>query len=174
MADPITDANASATTTPDPATNAGRTFTQEDVDRIVRERLARVKNQAPEDYDQLKQSAQELADLKEKSAASIQEATKRAEEAEAALASLKETQEHEAHIRETAATYGVSAEILSRMTGDAEENAKLLSAQPRYPQVDGGRGATPSSAAITREQIEAIKDPVERVRARAQHQDLYK
>ena len=66
-------------------------------------------------------------------------------------------------------------DVMARMSGDVDENALFLKQQmasaPKYGHVpDGGEVSAPS---VTRDAIEAIKDPVERVRMRAQHLDLY-
>lgn len=75
---------------------------------------------------------------------------------------------------------GVDIDLLSAMSGDTDDeiaaNAKLLkdkiAAIPAYPNVgDNGAGSTPG---ITKEQIEKIKNPAERIRQRAQHINLYK
>ena len=55
---------------------------------------------------------------------------------------------------------------------NADYIASKLSGAPIYPSVpDNGHS---KAAPITREQIDAIKDPKERVRVRAQHLNLYK
>jgi hypothetical protein len=61
------------------------------------------------------------------------------------------------------------------MSGDVEENAAILKEKmanaPKFGSVPDGGETTPPT--ITKESIEAIKDPVERVKMRAQHLDLY-
>ena len=61
------------------------------------------------------------------------------------------------------------------MSGDVEENAAYLKQTmanaPKFGQVPDGGETTPPT--ITKESIEAIENPVERVRMRAQHLDLY-
>ena len=110
----------------------------------------------------------------------LADATKRAESAERKLAEYESERERAAIVAEVAAAKGVDAEWLGRMTGDTREEveanadyiASKLSGAPIYPSVPdngGGRGAQ-----ITKEQIEAIKDPKERVRMRARHIDLYR
>ena len=106
----------------------------------------------------------------------LQKATERADRAEAELKAIKEEQERARAVKDAAARYGVDEETLSRMGGDIESNAEFLKSrkppQPAYPQVND-RGEIPVKA-VTEEDIESIKDPVERVRKRAQHIDLYK
>ena len=128
-------------------------------------------------------AAKELEALKDASktdAEKLADATKRAERAEQKLAEYESKAERAAIVAEVAAAKGVDAEWLGRMSGDDREAieanadyiASKLSGAPIYPSVpdNGGRKAAP----ITREQIDAIKDPRERVRVRAQHLNLYK
>ena len=131
----------------------------------------------------LKEKADRLDELEEASktdAEKLADATKRAERAEQKLAEYESKAERAAIVAEVAAAKGVDAEWLGRMAGDTESEinanadyiASKLSGAPIYPSVpdNGGRKAAP----ITREQIDAIKDPRERVRVRAQHLNLYK
>ena len=128
-------------------------------------------------------AAKELEALKDASktdAEKLADATKRAEKAEAALAEYERERERAAIVAEVAAAKGVDAEWLGRMVGDdrkaieanADYIASKLSGAPIYPSVpDNGHS---KAAPITREQIDAIKDPKERLRTRAQHIDLYR
>lgn len=93
-----------------------------------------------------------------------------AQEAEKARAAL---------IQAIAQETGADADLLTRMAGDDEEtirlNADLLkekaAAIPKNPTVfDAGAGSAPT---LTAEQIRGIKDPIERVRARAANKGLY-
>ena len=127
--------------------------------------------------------AKELDELKaatQTDAEKLADATKRAESAEQKLAEYERKAERAAIVAEVAAAKGVDAEWLGRMTGDTREEieanadfvAGRLGSAPIYPSVPdngGGKGAH-----ITREQIEAIKDPKERVRMRARHINLYR
>lgn len=131
----------------------------------------------------LKEKADRLDELEEASktdAEKLADATKRAESAERKLAEYEREAERAAVVAEVAAAKGVDAEWLGRMAGDdrkdIEANADYitskLSGAPIYPSVPdngGGKGAP-----LTREQIEAIKDPKERVLMRARHIDLYR
>lgn len=127
--------------------------------------------------------AKELDELKaatQTDAEKLADAVKRAESAEQKLAELERAAERAGIVAEVAAKSGVDAEWLGRMAGDTAEEiqanadflASKLSGAPIYPSVsdNGGRKAAP----VTREQIDAIKDPRERVRVRAQHLNLYK
>ena len=127
--------------------------------------------------------AKELDELKaatQTDAEKLADAVKRAESAESKLAELERERERAAIVAEVAAAKGVDAEWLGRMVGDdrkaieanADYIATKLSGAPIYPSVpDNGHS---KAAPITREQIDAIKDPRERVRVRAQNLNLYK
>ena len=124
-------------------------------------------------YDELE--AQSMTDAERASAAE-----KRAAEAEAKVAEYERKAERAGIVAEVAAEKGVDAEWLGRMSGDTREEveanadfiAQKLGGQRIYPAVtDNGQQKTPP---ITKDQIEAIKDPRERIKARAQHLDLYK
>ena len=122
----------------------------------------------------------ELEDASKTDAEKLADAQKRAEEAEAKLADYERRAERGRVVAEVAAEKGVDAEWLGRMSGDArdevEANADYILAKlagaPIYPSVPDSGGK--KAATVTREQIEAIKDPRERVMARARNIDLYK
>lgn len=122
----------------------------------------------------------ELEDSTKTDAERLAEAQKRADEAEAKVAEFERRAERAAIVAEVAASKGVDAEWLGRMSGDTREeveaNADFISqklgGQRIYPSVPDNGGS--KVAPITREQIDAIKDPRERVRMRAKHLDLYK
>lgn len=124
-------------------------------------------------YDEAAKHAEE-ADGK------VGELEKRAEKAEAELAAIKAEHERAAAVATVAREKGVDASLLSLMRGDTAEELgaaadALLSALgkvPIYPTVPDG-GAAGSGAGMTREQIDAIKDPGERVRAIASNLNLY-
>lgn len=61
---------------------ATRTFTQDDVDRIVQDRLARARNTPPADYEELKARAAKLDEIEEQSKTDLQKAQDRAAELE--------------------------------------------------------------------------------------------
>lgn len=93
------------------------------------------------------------------------------ESIKAELDALKTEKARAEAVKKAAEEHGVDADLLARMEGDVDENAKFLASRPKYQAVhDGGEVRPPE---ITRESIEAIENPVERVRMRAQHLDLY-
>lgn len=140
--------------------------------RSWEDRAKRLKEKADR-YDELEEASKSDAER-------LADATRRAEDAEARLAEYERRAERDAIVAEVAAAKGVDSELLSRMAGgtreeieaDADFIAARVSAAPIYPSVpDGGGGR---GAAVTREQIDAIKDPAERLRMRARNIDLYR
>lgn len=65
--------------------------------------------------------------------------------------------------------HGDTADELAASAKAASEWAASMA--PGYPSDKGGSATAPT---VTRESIEQIKDPIERIRARAEHADLYR
>lgn len=83
MSEPLDDGgNAGATPQPEPQ-DQGRTFTQADVDKLISERLARVKSTPPPDYAQFKAAAAELQKIQDRDLSELQRAQKAAIDADA-------------------------------------------------------------------------------------------
>lgn len=158
-----------------------RTFTQEEFNSL----LAREKRSLRDkyaDYDELKAKAAQLDALKEAEKTDLEKAQdalaamqKERDEAIAERDARQAEIDHAAAVQKAASEYNVDAALLARMSGDVDENAQFLAEQAKsaqkYPNVrDGGES---SSQAITKDLIEAIENPVERVNMRAQHLDLY-
>lgn len=99
-----------------------RTFTQDDVDRIVAERVRRVKATPPDDYDDLKAAAQKLAEIEERDKSELEKALARAEAAE------KKAQQVEADGREMRLRSAILAEAAKaeRKVVDPEAVVALL------------------------------------------------
>lgn len=68
---------------PPSAPPADRTFTQDEVDRIVKDRLARAKVTPPSDYDELKRKAEALDAIEEANRTELEKAQKAAADAQA-------------------------------------------------------------------------------------------
>lgn len=103
----------------------------------------------------------------------------KADEKDAEIASLKAQIARTGVVAEVAREKGVDAGLLARMAGDTPEqiaeNAEALLAfakGPAFPDVPDAGGS--GSAPVTVEDIEAIKDPAERVRARRDNIALYR
>ena len=118
------------------------------------------------------------AKLEEQSAAAadLAAARERAERAEHELEEMRAANERAALVAKVASEHGVPAALIHGETAEElEQSAAALeryvaSQRPGYPS-DKGAAAT---ASPTLDYIESIKDPVARVRARAEHIDLYK
>lgn len=114
-------------------------FTQDDVNRIVAQRLARAKAEPPADYAELKEKAAKFDEAQEAAKSDLQKALERAEVAESRLAEMKASAERAAKVAEVARETGVDADILAAMSGDVEQNAQLLaSKKPNVYATDGG------------------------------------
>ena len=152
-----------------------KTFTQDEVNRMMGE-LRRTEREKHADYDTLKEKAAQFDALQEASKSELEKALEAANTANAELDKLRKQVAHDTLVRKIADEKGVPASLLK---GNDEESIRtsadsLLNWQKtRTPNIpaDTGGAATPPS--VTKEQIEAIKDPLERVRQRAANQSLY-
>ena len=83
----------------------------------------------------------------------LQKATERADKLKAELDGIRAAEKLKAEVADAAERHGVDADLLSRMSGDVEENAKFLSERfPKrsYPQTRdrGERGKTKSGDGV--------------------------
>ena len=157
-----------------PAEKPERTFTQAEMEAIIGDRLKRERAKYA-DYEELKGKAAKFDEAEQAAKSDLEKAVEERDALRAQLDKLEAERARAEAVAEAAAKHGVDAALLARMSGDVEENAKYLNQTmanaPKFGQVPDGGEATPPT--ITKEAIEAIKDPVERVRMRAQHLDLY-
>lgn len=135
-----------------------KTFTQGEVDAIVAKRIARVKSQPPADYDELKAKAAKYDEAEEAAKSDLQKATEAAEGWKAKYDELKAANDRAEAVRAAAKEHGVDADMLARMSGDVEENAKFLAeraeAVRKYPEVhDGGEVRAPAGKKSTAAQF---------------------
>lgn len=147
-----------------------KTFTQEEVDKIVERRIARVKATPPSDYEELKAKAAKYDEAEEASKSELQKATEERDKWKSRYEELKSESERRDAIAKAAEEYGVDMAMLSRMSGDVEDNARFLKERsesaPKYPTVrDEGEG---KAATLTEADIASEKDPAKRVKMRAQ------
>lgn len=179
----MTDANPTEQTTQTEPQE--RTFTQNDMDAAINERLKNERKRHAEelskfsDYEELKSKAAKLDEIEaankseiEKAVEALNAANKRAEDAEAKAAKLEADAAHAALVAKVAKEHDVPADLIA---GD-DEDALVASAQalkayveaskPQVPQDKGG-GAIP--APETLEQIKAMADGEAKMRALARH-----
>lgn len=162
--------------------NEPKTFTQEQVNRMIQERVARVKHEEPADYAELKAKAAKLDEIEEANKSDLQKATDaaakakaKADEWKAKFEALEAEQTRMSTVTQMAAKYKVDAGTLSRMNGDVEENAKYLAgleaARPKYPTINDDGESRKSTK--TRAEILAVKDMQERQRLIAENIGLF-
>lgn len=163
----------------------GRMFTQDELDKMIAERLKNVKKTHAEelagyaDYDDLKEKAAKYDELEEakkseleKANDAVAEATRRAEEAEKSAADLKAKVEHDKLVALVAKEEGVPFDLIKGDTEDEmRESAASIrefanAAKPKAPEDKGG-GATPK--AQTLDSIKAMKNGEAKMRALAEY-----
>jgi hypothetical protein len=155
-----------------------KTFTQEQVDNIVRERLARAKATPPADYEDLKAKAAKYDELEEANKSDLEKANDATAKAQAEAADWKAKfeaaqaqQERAQQVAQMASQYKIDAGLLGRMSGDVEENAKYLAdveaARPKFGSMsDGGNQSVPEKTLD--EKLKGVKSTAERIRIREQ------
>jgi hypothetical protein len=133
-----------------------KTFTQEEMNRIVAERVQREKAKYA-DYESLKEKAAKFDENEEASKTELQKATEKAEKLEAELKSIKEADAVRTIRDEVSQKTGVPANLLKGKTKeDCEEEAKAImnfaKSNGFAPIKDGGEPRT-SSKQTTSEQF---------------------
>ena len=119
-----------------------KTFTQEEVNSIIAERLGRDR-QKYADYDSLKQKAEEFDKLQEANKSELQKATERADALEKQLADIKKANEVRDIRLKVSNETGVPLELLTAETEDEcrsmAEKINAFAMPKGYPKVtDGG------------------------------------
>lgn len=119
----------------------------------------------------------DLWDAQQQAAPTVEALQAQIDEMRQAQAQAEKAAERTRALMEVSQATGVPADLLKGET--AEElaaSAQLVNDfvarnQPGYPSDKGGGS---NGAAVTRESIESIKDPAARIKARAEHIDLYR
>lgn len=132
-----------------------RTFTQDELNAIVEDRLRREKSKYA-DYDVLKAKASKFDEAEEASKTELQKMTDRANELQNKLDSMTKAEEIRT-IRETVSKEtGVPVSLLTADTEEAcKEQAKAISefAKPNYPNVKDGGETQHTSGGQARDQF---------------------
>ena len=146
-----------------PATVGGvvegsKTFTQEELNQMIGERLARERAKY-QDYESLKEKAAKYDQIEEESKTELQKATERADKLEEELNKLKKEATIRAIREEVANEIGVPITLLTAETKDdceAQAKAILSFAKPDvgYPTVKDAGEVRNASSASTRDQFE--------------------
>lgn len=137
--------------------NAEKTFTQSELNQILKERLDREKAKY-DGFDELKAKAAKFDELEEASKSELQKATEKATALEAEILSLKKEKEVRAIREKVAAETGVPIGLLTMETEDeCKEQAKALlewSKPGSYPTVKDGGEVTKVASGSTSQQFE--------------------
>lgn len=164
----MSDSNTTVTT-PEQTTTAPqpeRTFTQSELDAIVKDRLAREKGKYA-DYEELKTKAAQLDQIEENNKSELQKATEKADALQKELDRMKKTKSINDLRNKVASELGVPANLL---TGEDEESCKAqannilaFAKKSSYPSVpDGGETVPPT---VTKDSIMSIKSEKARLKA---------
>lgn len=110
---------ASEETQPQETAEEQKTFTQEEVDALIKKRLARVKNEVPADYEELKSKAQKFDELEEANKTELQKATQQLEKLKAEVAKRDAKDKANALKAKVSKDTGVPADLIAG--GNEEE-----------------------------------------------------
>lgn len=130
------------------------------------------------DVDDLKAKAARLEELESANKSELERISEQATQAQQSAADwqakferLQTERQHELDVRRAASEYGVDADVLMRMGGDVDENAQFLkdkeAARPKFGDMRDGGEQRPQGRTL--DEIRAIRDPQERIRARAKY-----
>lgn len=119
----------------------------------------------------------DLWDAQQQAAPTVEALQAQIDEMKQAQAKAEKAAERARTLMEVSQATGVPADLLKGETAEElSASAQLVNdfvarKQPGYPSDKGGGS---NGAAVTRESIESIKDPAARIKARAEHIDLYR
>lgn len=137
-------------------TQQEKTFTQEEVNKVVQERLGKERAKF-EDYDALKEKASKFDEMQEASKSELQKAQEKAAKLEAQLSSMKKDAEVTALRQKVAAEKGVPADLLYGETEEAcqAQAEKLLAykGETGYPVVKDAGEVRVNGKASTADQF---------------------
>ena len=133
-----------------------KTFSQEDVNRIVGERLAR-ETAKYADYESLKEKAGKYDEMEEANKTELQKAQEKADKLQTELDGLKKSEEIRQMKEKVSTETGVPVSLITAETEEAaREQAKAIKqyADPGHPEVkDGGEVHNHPSKKSTSEQF---------------------
>ena len=140
-------------TTPIPSEPTAKTFTQDEVNRIVAERVKRYAN-----YEELKQKAEQFDQIEESNKTELQKAVEKANGLQSELDALKNATKLRDLRDEVSKEKGVPANLLTGTTKEeceaqAEEIISFAAQRPGYPAVPDGGEPTVSVKRATRDQF---------------------
>lgn len=156
----VTNTNTTVITPEEPTTaQPEKTFTQSELDAIVKDRLARERGKYA-DYDALKEKAALYDERAEAEKTELQKATERAQALEVELNGMKKAESIRVIREKVARETGIPAASMSLLTGETEEacteQAKLILSMitPNgYPMVPDGGEVTHTNKGTTKQQF---------------------
>lgn len=163
----------------DPKTAEGekepeKTFTQDELNAIVADRLGREKSKYS-DYEEIKAKAEKYDQTEENNKSEIQKATEKADALQAKIDAMEKADGIRKVRNSVASEMGVPAELL---TGADEatcktqaEAIKNYAKTATYPNIPNGTGGTPT---LSKEEILKIPNERERIKAIEDNIDLFK
>ena len=163
----------------DPKTAEGKkepekTFTQDELNAIVADRLGREKSKYS-DYEEIKAKAEKYDQTEENNKSEIQKATEKADALQAKIDAMEKADGIRKVRNSVASEMGVPAELL---TGADEatcktqaEAIKNYAKKATYPNIPNGTGGTPT---LSKEEILKIPNERERIKAIEDNIDLFK
>ena len=160
-----------------PAQEPEKTFTQAELNAIVADRLSRERGKYS-DYEELKSKAAQFDAAEEARKTELQKATEKAEALQKQLDEINQANSIRAMREKVAKETGLPADMMEFLTGADEEacmaQAKKLVERVKasgFPTVkDSGESRAP---AVTKDDILAIKNERERLKAIREHIELF-
>lgn len=151
-----------------------RTFTQEEMNAIIADRLNRERSKYA-DYDEMKKKAEQFDANQEANKTELQKETDRANALQAKLDAMNKATELRDIREKVSKSTGVPTDLLSGDTEEAcSDQAKAILAfakSGKYPKVkDGGEAHPP---VMTKDEILAIKDERKRIKAIEDNIELF-
>lgn len=147
-------------TTEAPKADEARTYTQEEINQMIEDRLHRERKKFA-DYEEIKAKAEKFDAAEEASKSELQKATERAESLQAKVDQMEKAEKIRTIRAEVSQETGIPASLLTADTKEAcEEQAKAIAEYsannepPAYPSVkDGGDPQKTTSNKATRDQF---------------------
>ncbi len=158
-----------------PTEEVAKTFTQDELNAIVADRLAREKGKYA-DYESLKEKAQKLDEIEENNKTELQKALDKAAQYETELNAVKEANRLREMREKVSSESGVPVSLLNGATEEeckAQANAinAFAKTSPVAPTVkDSGETTTPT---LTKADILAIKSDKARLKAIEENIELF-
>lgn len=109
-------------TQPQEKEEANKTFTQEEVDALIKKRLARAKNDVPSDYEELKKKASKFDELQNANKTELEKANEELAELRADIAQRDEAARIQKLKDEVSKDTGVPVSLISGKTKEEMKN----------------------------------------------------